>query len=173
MRSVNERRGAVSVTLLQPTEPTTDSLDAVPLVGPTSNHAGVRLFGFMGVTPSTEFKFDAEESTADHLQLRVFRLAAADQAPPRTENVWVNDLGEAGYHVLQSIPVEIRRVGIGDFEASFREANIAISGNDRDDAFQALVAEILETFDVLLGEQNLGPDAAEQRQILRAYIVRA
>ena len=47
-----------------------------------------------------------------------------------------------------------------------------MSGSDSDDAYQALMAEILETFDVLFREQNLGPDAAEQRQILRTYIVR-
>ena len=163
----------MSVTLLQPTEPTTDSLDAVPVVGPTSNHAYARLFEFSRVTSSGDFEFDAEQPTADHLLLRLFRSAAADQAPPPTEHVWIDDLGEAGYRILQPIPVEIRRVGIGDFEASFRKANIAMSGSDRDDAFQALVAEILETFDVLLREQNLGPDAAMQRRILRTYIVRA
>ena len=66
-----------------------------------------------------------------------------------------------------------RESGSGTSEASFRETNIAISGSDQDDAYQALVAEILETFDVLLTEQNLGPDATEQRRILRTYIVRA
>lgn len=108
-----------------------------------------------------------------HPPLAAFRSAAADQIPPRTENLRIDDLGEAGYRVLQPIPVEIRRVGIGDFEASFRAANIAMSGSDRSDAFQALMAEILETFDVLLGEQNLGPDAAEQRRLLYTYIARA
>ena len=110
---------------------------------------------------------------ADQLLRWLSLGAAADQALPRTEHFLIDDLGEAGYHVLQPIPVEIRRVGIGDFEASFREANIAISGSDQDDAYQALVAEILETFDVLLTEQNLGPDATEQRRILVTYIVRA
>lgn len=71
------------------------------------------------------------------------------------------------------VPVEITRVDVGDFEASFREANIAICGSDRDDAYQALLVEILETFDVLLEEQNLGPDAAEQRRILLTYIGQA
>ena len=56
--------------------------------------------------------------------------------------------------------------------AAFREANIAMSGSDNNDAYQALVAEILETFDVLIGERNLGQDAAEQLRILSTYIVR-
>lgn len=114
----------------------------------------------------------AEESTADRLPLR-FRNTAADEALPRAEHVWIEDLGEAGYDVLQPIPVEIKRVGLGDFEASFRAANIAISGSDQNDAYQSLVAEILDTFDVLLSEQNLGPDASVQLRILSTYIVRA
>ena len=114
-----------------------------------------------------------EYFSVDDLGEAGFLAAAANQALPRTEYFSIDDLGEAGYRVLQTIPVEIRRVGIGDFEASFREANIAMSGRDQDDAYQALVAEILETFDVLFTEQNLGPDATEQRRILRTYIVRA
>ena len=47
-----------------------------------------------------------------------------------------------------------------------------MSGIDNDDALQALLAEILETFDVLVKEQSLGPDAAKQLQILNTYIVR-
>ena len=40
--------------------------------------------------------------------------------------------------------------------ASFREANIAMSDRDREDALQALKAEILETFEVLSSERRLG-----------------
>ena len=150
--------GTVSATLLH-TESTTDSLDAIPVFSSTVNQASEQAI-VLG-------------QQADQLLLRSFLRAAANQELPRTEYFSIDDLGEAGYRVLQIIPVEIRRVGIGDFEASFREANIAISGRDQADAYQALVAEILETFDVLLTEQNLGPDATEQRQILRTYIVRA
>ncbi len=126
---------------LRTTEPTTDSLVAIPRIGPT---------------------------TADHHLCWRFRDAAADRAPLHTEPVWIDDLGEAGYRILQPIPVKICRVGIGDCEASFHEANIAMSGSDSNDAFQALVAEILDTFDALPKEQNLGPDAAEQLRFLRA-----
>ena len=110
-------------------------------------------------------------STADPSPLQS-PAATGGQAPPCVEHVWLNDPGEAGYHLLQPVPVEIRRVATGDFEASFREANIAMSGSDSNDALQALAAEILETFDVLLSEQNLGPDAAEQRRLLCTYIAR-
>ena len=133
----------VSETLLRPTEQTTDWLAAVPA-----------------------------QSTADNLPLWLFQFPSADQALPHIEHTRIDNLGEAGYRILQPIPVEIRRVGIGDFEASFREANIAMPGSDSNDALQALVAEILETFDVLLRERNLAPDAVVQRRILRTYIVR-
>ena len=96
----------------------------------------------------------------------VVAQAPADEPSPHIERVCIDDLGEAGYRILQPIPVEIRRVEIGDFQAWFREANIAMPGSDGNDALQALVAEILETFDVLLSERQLGPDAVEQRRIL-------
>ncbi|MYA80134.1 MAG: hypothetical protein F4X39_06350, partial [Acidobacteriia bacterium] len=98
---------------------------------------------------------------ADHEQLQLLTSASTDQSSPRTEHVRIKNLGEAGYQILQPIPVVIQEVAPEDFLASFHEANIAISGSDNDDAYQALVAEILDTFDVLIEERSLGPDAAE------------
>ena len=91
-----------------------------------------------------------------------------------TTNEWVQveDLGEGGYRVRQPFVVWIKRTGPGNFKAAFRDANIAISGVDRDDAYQALVAEILDTFDVLTKESTLIPHAVEQLRTLRKYIVR-
>lgn len=109
---------------------------------------------------------------ADHEQLQLLSSASTVQSSPRTEHVWIDNLGEAGYQILQPIPVEIQEVDTEDFLASFREANIAISGSDNDDAYQALVAEILDTFDVLIEERNLGPDAAEKLRTHSTYIVR-
>ena len=79
-------------------------------------------------------------------------------------------LGEAGYVVLRPIPVEIKRIGPSDYQASFLEANIAISGSDSQDAYQALVADILDTFDMLTAEPNLSRTAVGQFQILCNYI---
>lgn len=88
------------------------------------------------------------------------------------ENTWINNLDEPGYRCLQPIPVEVRRAEYGYFLASFSDANIAISGQDRDDAYQALIVEIIETFEVLLEEPKLGPDAREQLNILNKFIAR-
>ncbi len=85
----------------------------------------------------------------------------------------ITDLGEAGYRVLRPIPVEINRIGPEDYQASWVEANIAIAGRDSQDAYQALVAEILDTFDTLAREPKLCQAAARQRQLLLAYIARA
>ena len=90
---------------------------------------------------------------------------------PPNECVWIDDLEEEGYRVVRPFRVQISRVEAGHFEASLREANIAISGTDRDDAYQALVAEILDTFDLLAEERNLIPKLVDQLQILRKYIV--
>ena len=80
---------------------------------------------------------------------------------------------EDGYPVLKPIPYEIERIADGDFLATFQAANIAISGFDAQDAYQSLVAEILDTFDALVDEPRLGQDAAAQLQILRTYIGKA
>ena len=83
------------------------------------------------------------------------------------------DLNEDGYVVFQPIPIKIERTDDTSFLATFQEANIAMVGVDRQDAYQSLVAEILDTFDVLTGEGHLGPDAAAQLQVLRTYIGKA
>lgn len=81
---------------------------------------------------------------------------------------------EDGYEVLQPIPYEIDVINEGDCMASFDEANIAIGGSDAGDAYQALLANILDTFDSLVAEEGrLSPQAADQLRILRTYIGKA
>ncbi len=76
---------------------------------------------------------------------------------------------EDRYPVLKPIPVTIDRSDEG-VTARFEKANIAISGRDDHDAYQALVHEILDTFDVLRAERPLGPDAKRQLAVLRDFI---
>ena len=176
---------------LLPTNPTTDLTSCVvDLDVPTSDPANAVFLERSRVTPSDWFNFEKimrvreeirpgleggrydREFVTGHELLHLLYSPSANQPFPKTEHVQIDSLGEAGYRILQPIPVEIRRVEPGDFLALFREANIAISGSDNNDAFQALVAEILDTFDVLIKERNLGPGAAEQLRILNTYIVR-
>ena len=178
--------------LQQPTEPETDLYDKVLLTISTSNDCD-KLFDFDHVEPSVQFDatqhvkfslndydklfdFDHVESSVqfDATQHVKFSLvkSTASQTMQDIEHTQISNLGEAGYHILKPIPVKIRRVGIGEFEASFCKANIAMPRSSSNDALQALLAEILETFDVLIREQNLGPDATMQHRTLRTYIVR-
>ena len=80
---------------------------------------------------------------------------------------------EEGYAVLRPIPYKIEKIHDGNYQASFREANIAIGGVDEQDAYQSLVAEILDTFDTLTDEPLLVPDLILQLQVLRTYIAKA
>ncbi len=112
----------------------------------------------------------AQEVKTGSLPVRPLGSATADDTLLPDEHVWIDDLGEGVYRVHQPFSIKITRIGVGNFEASFREANIAISGIDRDDAYQALVAEILDTLDTLVEEPNLIPRAAKQLHILREYI---
>lgn len=80
---------------------------------------------------------------------------------------------EIGYLVLRPIVVEIRRTDDKTFTASFDEANIAIAGADAQDAYQSLVAEILDVFDALSSEVALSPFAKQQLSVLETYIVKA
>lgn len=107
------------------------------------------------------------------LRGRLF-IGAADAtvAAPTVERFVVEDLGEAEYRVMRPIPVEIERLGVGEYQARFLEANVAIGGTDVQDAYQALVADILDTFDLLTENDNLGRSLVEQREVLQSYIAR-
>ena len=114
---------------------------------------------------------EAETEAEQHLeQILVDVLFATDRDEYPVAYDTITDLGEAGYKVLKTIIVEIREIGPGDYEAAFKEGNIAICGISSRDAYQALVVTILDTFDVLTAEPRLSPQSAEQIRVLRTYI---
>lgn len=84
----------------------------------------------------------------------------------------VIDRLEVGYAVLSPIPYRIEKIADDNYQASFDEGNIAIGGRDPQDAYQSLVAEILDTFDVLEAEPTLSQDAEAQFRLLRTYIAK-
>ena len=78
---------------------------------------------------------------------------------------------EVGYALLMPIPYRTERIDDGTYVASFEAANVSISGTSFRDAYQSLIAEILDSFDTLLANETvLGPDAKEQLEVLRRYI---
>ena len=160
----------MSQMLLRPTESTPNACVTLSVVNPTANQAGSRLLdsGVGDLLGRYRVEFD---HPAGPPPLYSPGKTAADTISP-DEYVWIDDLGEGVYRVRKPFSVRISRIGVGNFEASFREANIAMSGINRDDAYQALVAEILDTFDILASERVLIPAAVEQRRTLREYIVK-
>ncbi len=59
-------------------------------------------------------------------------------------------------------------------KASFEEASISIGGDGFHDAFQALVLEVLDTFDYLLSHcSDLGPWPEQQLAILKRHLAKA
>ena len=111
------------------------------------------------------------ETQPDPAVWRTRHLRLTDLGP-EVEHTQIADLGEPGYIVLKTIPVEIKRIDADNVEASFQEANIAMVGVNPADALQALTADILDTFDTLLQARALAPPAVEQLRVLRTYIAR-
>lgn len=94
--------------------------------------------------------------------------------PPLTnETGTIERFDEDGYRIRRAIPYEIEQLQPNDFVARFAEANISIGGVDAQDAYQSLVAEILDTLDTLIVEDQLSPAAADQLRILQTYLVKA
>ena len=77
------------------------------------------------------------------------------------------------YHIKTPIPVTVTRDDAVDFTASFNEARIAISGENFQDALDALVNEILDVFDYLSEHRaELGVEPQRQLAVLCRYIAR-
>ncbi len=161
----------MSQVLLQPTEPTPNACNMLLCGRPSENQSKARSVDFGVEAAPGGFQRITEYPPTGSL-LAWLPGDATTNTTPRDESVWIEDLGEGDYCVRQPFFVRITKIGPGDFEASFPEANIAMSGIDSDDAYQALVAEILDTFDLLAGERVLIPAAAEQFRILREYIAK-
>ncbi len=93
-------------------------------------------------------------------------------APVRYETIEQSDLpvGER-YQIRAPIPVRVTREEPLDFTATFDEAGISIGGESFRDAFEALVNEILDTFDYLTEHQaELGAEPQRQLTVLRTYL---
>ena len=77
------------------------------------------------------------------------------------------------YALRRPIPVAIQRLEADDFVASFEEANLAVSGETSQEAFQNLAIEILNLFEIFSEEEsNLGPEPTRQLKVLKQYLAR-
>jgi hypothetical protein len=79
--------------------------------------------------------------------------------------------GIEGYVVNQPIRISYEEISDSEVQARFAEANFAVSGTSRQDAFQALTEEILTAFDDWSADESkLGPGPRQQLAILRKYL---
>ena len=70
------------------------------------------------------------------------------------------------------ILIHLTHVSHREVIATFEEAEIAMSGDDVEDAIQGLLDEILDTLDDFLAERaNLGPGPRRQLAVLQEYVV--
>ena len=76
------------------------------------------------------------------------------------------------FELLQPIPVEFEEVAPGAMIAQFAEADLAITGDDRQDAQDSLASWILDVFgDLVEAEPRmLGATPAMQIRVLRQYL---
>lgn len=160
----------MSQRLLRHTEPTQNECALLLPANFTTNQSAAGLFDPGCAAPSS----GPRVAVGSHPTAPPGRLieTAEANAIQDVDDFLIDDLGEGGYRVRQPLNVQIERIGMSDYKASFRDANIAISGTDTADAYLALVADILDTFDMLSEARALSPAAAEQLRILRRYIVK-
>ena len=83
----------------------------------------------------------------------------------------VIDGGLEGYIVKRPIQITYEDISDTEVQARFGKGNFAVAGVSRQDAFQALVEEILAAFDDWnADEPNLGPGPRQQLAVLRNYL---
>lgn len=118
------------------------------------------------------FFFDLSRNVAvDYVIIGEFEDTRQLKSPQGIIRTFINSLPGEPYALLEPIPVKIETVGDGDYIASFDEANIAISGETYQEAFQNLIAEILNSFENFIREEgNLGPEPSRQLRILKRYL---
>ena len=104
--------------------------------------------------------------THDHVSFFTFNLEGTIVTREK-----IYSLPGEPYRLLKPIPVKKERVGDNEILASFEEANIAISGESEEEAFQDLVGHILDVFEALRAEETrLGPGPARQMRVLNEYL---
>lgn len=107
----------------------------------------------------------------DHVIFGEFEDTTQLKSPQGIIKTFIDSLPGEPYTLRRPIPVKIETVGDEDYLASFDEANIAISGETYQEAFQNLVAEVLNSFENFIREEtNLGPEPSRQLKILKRYL---
>ncbi len=88
-----------------------------------------------------------------------------------SENLFIKELPDSRYKLIKFIPVSIEEDETGVFIARFSEANISITGENREAAKEDLSHYILDVFELFLEEDKLGKGPKKDLAILRQYIL--
>lgn len=92
--------------------------------------------------------------------------------PPLTEMQIQRFEDDDEHRLARPLTIRFERTGLG-YVASFPEANFAVSGITKQDAREALEAEILDAFDDWTADESaLGPGPRQQLAVLRQYVER-
>jgi hypothetical protein len=89
---------------------------------------------------------------------------------PRITHDYIRAFEDASYAVMEPIPIQYERGRMG-YTASFEEANIAISGMSKFEAYHALEVEIMDAFDDWSADESaLGRAPRQQLAVLKRFI---
>lgn len=88
-------------------------------------------------------------------------------------NTYMHTVAPELYRVIKPIPVTIQKEE-ENFTASWFDANIHMSGDNEQEAFDNLRALVLDMFESVNQENPamLGPEPARQRAVLEEYLSR-
>ena len=103
--------------------------------------------------------------------LRVLRDSAQNLWDgPRVSEIQIDQFEATEYQIVKPITIRYERADFG-YIASFEDANFAVSGITKQDAYQALEMEILDAFDEWIADESaLGPGSLQQLAVLKKHI---
>ncbi len=121
-------------------------------------------------TTFTWEKFSELESEVDRLREQVEALS---EDASRSEIIPIGTFAPEPYKLVRPIQVVVTQCGDA-YIATFLDANVRVSGDTQQEAYDQLKCAILDTFDLLTNESDstLGPDPLRHKRVLCDLIVK-
>jgi hypothetical protein len=142
----------------------------LPLIPHTSEYIETQ---FSSTLSCQSLKSLSLATTAGFYVVIQHQHSADKPARPAVLRTTICDMPGESYKLRLPIPVTIRRMGDGEYLASFVEANIGMSGETQQEALQNLIIDILDAFELFLNEENnLGPEPSRELTVLKRYLSR-
>ena len=115
----------------------------------------------------------AEERHASRLSVRSIKPkhSRVDHRDGAIVEKFISRLPDEHYEVIRPIPVCVEPDPDGGWVARFDEAMISMPGSTRGDAIDALLADILDTYELFSSEKDsLGPIPQQQFLVLQRFV---